>query len=83
VTESFFKMNKRGTKLLLYDITSVFFEGEGPELSKHGYSRDKRGDRPQILLSLCLNEEKMPVYFNIISGNIQDKKTVIPFIDKR
>lgn len=83
IMESFFKENKRGTKFLLYDVTSVFFEGEGPkDLAKFGYSRDKRKDRPQILLGLCLNEEKMPIYFDIFAGNVQDKKTVIPLIEK-
>ncbi len=83
VMNNFFKENKKGTKLLLYDITSVFFEGEGAKgLAKNGYSRDKRGDRPQILVALCLNEEKMPVYYDVLEGNVSDKKTVIPFIEK-
>ena len=81
VMEEFFKKNKENTLLLLYDITSVFFEGAGPEeLARYGYSRDKRGDRPHILLCLCLNEKKLPIYFDILEGNIQDKKTVIPMI---
>lgn len=81
VLDSFFQENKKHTVLLLYDITSIFFEGKGPEeLSRYGYSRDKRSGNPQILLSLCLNEEKMPIYFDILRGNIQDKATVIPLI---
>jgi len=81
VMEEFFKKNKENTLLLLYDITSVFFEGAGPEeLARYGYSRDKRGDRPHILLCLCLNEKKLPIYFDILEENIQDKKTVIPLI---
>lgn len=83
VMSKFFEGNKRGTKFLLYDVTSTFFEGEGPkEIAKQGYSRDKRGDRPQILIALCLNENRLPVYFDIFAGNIQDKKTVIPIIEK-
>ncbi len=83
IMDNFFKENKKGTKFLLYDITSVYFEGKGPkDLAEYGYSRDKRKDRLQILLALCLNEEKMPIYYDILAGNIQDKKTVIPFIDR-
>lgn len=83
VLDNFFKSNKKQTVLLLYDITSVFFEGRGPvRLANYGYSRDKRQDNPQILLCLCLNEEKLPIYFDILEGNIQDKKTVIPLIKK-
>jgi len=83
VMNKFFEGNKKGTKFLLYDVTSSFFEGEGPEeIAKNGYSRDKRGDRPQILVALCLNENRLPVYFDIFAGNIVDKKTVIPMIEK-
>ena len=81
VQENFFHNNKKETIFLLYDITSVFFEGKGPkELARYGYSRDKKGDNPQILLCLCLNEEKLPIYFDILEGNIQDKRMVIPLI---
>jgi len=83
VLDSFFQNNKGETVLLLYDITSVFFEGAGPEgLARYGYSRDGRPDNPQVLICLCLNEEKLPIYFDILEGNIQDKKTVIPLIEK-
>ncbi len=83
VLDNFFQRNRKDTLLLLYDITSIFFEGEGPkELARYGYSRDKRPENPQILLSLVLNEEKMPIYFDLLSGNISDKKTVIPLIKR-
>ena len=83
VLDNFFQTNKKQTILLLYDITSVFFEGAGPEeLAKYGYSRDKRANNPQILLCLALNEEKLPIYFDILEGNSQDKQTVIPLIKK-
>jgi len=83
VLDNFFKMNKKDTILLLYDITSIFFEGKGPEgLARYGYSRDEKPDNSQILLSLVLNEDKLPVYFDILSGNVVDKKTVIPLIRK-
>lgn len=68
-------------KLLLYDITSTYFEGNGPQSATHGYSRDKRPDRPQILLGLCLNAQGFPIYFRIFRGNMQDKQTVIDMLE--
>jgi len=83
VLDNFFQSNKKQPLLLLYDITSIFFEGTGPiKLAKYGYSRDNRSNNVQILLCLCLNEEKLPIYFDIIEGDIPDKKTVIPLIKK-
>ena len=83
VLDEFYKRNKKDTILLLYDITSVFFEGNGPEeLAFNGFSRDGKPENKQIILSLVLNEEKLPVYFDILPGNTTDKKTVIPLIKK-
>ncbi len=83
VLNEFFKANRKGTFLLLYDVTSVFFHGKGPEaLSKYGFNRDGHDDTPQIILTLCLNEDKLPVYFDILEGNMTDKKTVIPLINR-
>jgi hypothetical protein len=41
-----------GRALLLYDVTSTYLEGRCCELAQHGYSRDHRGDRPQIVIGL-------------------------------
>jgi hypothetical protein len=38
--------------LLLYDVTSTYLEGRCCELAQHGYSRDHRGDRPQLVIGL-------------------------------
>ena len=44
----------QGVSLVLYDLTSVYFEGKGPQgLGAYGYSRDHREDRPQILLAVA------------------------------
>ena len=76
VMERFYQLSEGKPNLLLYDISTTFFEGNGPEQAKHGYSRDNRGDRPQILLALCINEKGFPVYFDIFDGNVSDKSTV-------
>jgi len=82
--DDFFRRNSAGgVRLLLYDITSIYFEGKGPQgIAFNGYSRDKRPDRPQIILCLCLNERKLPIFFEVLAGNITDKTTVIPLIKK-
>src|SRR5258708_1516122 len=47
--------------LLLYDITSTHLEGRCCELAQYGYSRDHRGDRPQIVIGLLCTAEGCPV----------------------
>lgn len=83
VLDAFLEQNNKGAVFLIYDVTSVFFEGKGPEeLARYGFSRDEKPNNPQILLLMCLNEKRLPVYFDVIEGNVQDKKTVIPMIKK-
>lgn len=72
--------NREKATFFLYDISSVYFHGKGPEIACNGYSRDKRPDLNQVLVALCLNQDGMPIFFDLLPGNIQDKKTVIPII---
>ena len=64
--------------LLLYDVTSTYFEGEmaGCPLAKRGYSRDSRGDRPQVCIGLVVTEEGYPLGYEVFAGNTHDSKTV-------
>ncbi len=69
-------------KLLLYDITSTYFDGKGAEnICKYGYSRDHRGDRVQVNIGLVCDQDGKPVCTEIIAGNITDKQTVQAQID--
>ena len=65
-------------ELLLYDVTSTYFEGElaGCELAQRGYSRDSRGDRPQICIGLVVTEDGFPLAYEIFAGNTHDSTTV-------
>ena len=63
-------------KMILYDITSTYFEGNECEISKHGYSRDHRSDREQIVIGLVTNEEGIPISVEIFEGNTVDKSTL-------
>jgi transposase len=64
-------------QLLLYDLTSVYFEGKGPVgLSKFGHSRDHRADRPQIILAVATDAEGMPIHLEVVRGNRADNTTL-------
>ena len=64
--------------LLLYDITSTYFEGdaEGNPLAQRGYSRDSRPDRPQVCIGLVVTEDGFPLGYEIFAGNTHDSTTV-------
>lgn len=64
--------------LLLYDITSTYFEGEaaGNPLAQRGYSRDSRPDRPQVCIGLVVTEEGFPLGYEVYAGNTHDSTTV-------
>jgi|HubBroStandDraft_2_1064218.scaffolds.fasta_scaffold20354_4 transposase len=64
--------------LLLYDLTSSYFEGlaEENDLAKRGYSRDHRGDCQQIVLALVVTREGFPLAHETLVGNTQDVQTV-------
>jgi transposase len=65
--------------LVLYDITSVYFEGEyqDSELVKFGYNRDRKQGREQIVVGLICNDQGCPVGVEVYAGNTKDETTVI------
>jgi transposase len=64
--------------VLLYDLTSSYFEGLAAEnkLAKRGYSRDHRGDCKQIVLALVVTRDGFPLAHYTLAGNTQDVQTV-------
>jgi transposase len=67
----------QAVRLVLYDLTSVYFEGRGPEhLARYGHSRDHRADRPQILLAVATDTEGLPLHVSILRGNRNDTQTL-------
>jgi transposase len=64
--------------LLLYDITSTYFEGDAEDnpLAQRGYSRDSRPDRPQVCIGLVVTEDGFPLGYEIFAGNTHDSTTV-------
>jgi transposase len=64
-------------RLVLYDLTSVYFEGAGPEhWAQYGHSRDHRGDRPQIILAVATDSEGLPLHLSILRGNRNDTQSL-------
>jgi len=64
--------------LLLYDVTSTYFEGEaaGNPKAKRGYSRDHRGDCKQVCIGLVVSKCGMPLGYEVFAGNRSDVTTV-------
>jgi hypothetical protein len=69
--------------LLLYDVTSVYFEGvaETNALAQRGYSRDHRPDCKQVCLALVVTRDGMPVGYEVFAGNRTDVTTVEEIVD--
>jgi len=63
-------------RLLLYDITSTYFEGSEAEEAAYGYSRDKRWDRYQIVIGLVCDAAGIPLAVEVWPGDTADTSTV-------
>jgi len=70
--------------LLLYDITSTYFEGACPAnaAARYGYSRDKRSDCKQVCIGLVVSREGMPLGYEVFAGNRADVSTVQEIVEK-
>jgi hypothetical protein len=68
--------------LVLYDVSSSYMEGRRCALAKHGYSRDHRPDRPQIVYGLLCAPDGTPVAVEVFEGNTADPQTIKSQIDK-
>jgi len=68
--------------LVLYDVSSSYMEGRCCALAKHGYSRDHRPDRPQIVYGLLCAPDGTPVAVEVFEGNTSDPQTIREQIDK-
>ncbi len=73
-----------GFEVLLYDLTSTYFESDPPEEGKRrfGYSRDKRPDCVQGVIALIVTPDGFPLAYEIMAGNTSDKTTLTGFLKK-
>ena len=69
--------------LLLYDLTSTYFEGEAAhnELAQRGYSRDHRPDCKQVNIAVIVSREGMPLGHEVFAGNVSDVKTLKEIVE--
>ena len=70
------------SELVFYDLTSTYFEGEGPALAKKGHSRDHRPDRPQVEIGLLVNRDGIPLSHMVFEGNVKDSTTLPQVVDQ-
>jgi transposase len=68
--------------LVLYDLTSTYFEGRHCPLGKLGHSRDDKSGKLQIVFGLLTNAQGCPVAVEVFAGNTSDPKTVAAQVDK-
>lgn len=70
--------------LLLYDVTSTFFEGQanGNPKAKRGYSRDQRGDCKQVCIGLVVSRCGIPLGYEVFAGNTADVTTVKQIVEE-
>jgi len=73
-------------EVLLYDLTSTYFESDPPfaegDKRKHGYSRDKRFDCVQVVIALIVTPEGFPLAYEVMAGNTADCSTLPGFLEK-
>jgi hypothetical protein len=71
-------------EVLLYDLTSTYFEGEMEECAKakRGYSRDSRPDCVQVVIALIVTPDGFQLAYEVMDGNTSEQKTLRPFLDR-
>jgi hypothetical protein len=72
--------------VLLYDLTSTYFESNPPfpegDKRRYGYSRDKRFDCVQVVIALIVTPEGFPLAYEVMAGNTADNTTLTGFLRK-
>ncbi len=70
--------------LLLYDVTSTYFEGEAKrnEWAQRGYSRDHRPDCKQVNIALVVSRDGMPLGYELFAGNRSDVTTLEEIVER-
>jgi len=72
--------------VLLYDLTSSYFESPPPDdeddKRRHGYSRDKRSDCVQVVIALIVTPQGFPLAYEVLPGNTSDRTTLRAMLGK-
>ena len=76
------KKHLQDTTLVMYDVTSTYFEGRKCPIAKFGYNRDGKRDKLQIVVGLLTNKHGCPIAVEVFEGNTADPKTLQNQIEK-
>ena len=71
-----------GGSLVLYDVSSSYFEGRCCPLARRGYSRDRRRGSLQVVYGLLLDREGRPIAVEVFDGSVHDDKTLLAQVEK-
>ena len=86
LTEQWRNLFNASYALLLYDLTSTYFECDPPETpdskKRFGYSRDRRPDCIQVVIGLVITPQGFPLGYEIFAGNTRDTSTLRAFLDR-
>ena len=82
IEQALARRHLRDGSLVLYDVTSTYFEGRKCPLAKFGHSREGKRDKLQIVFGLLTNSEGCPVAVEVFDGNVGDPKTLPAQIKK-
>jgi hypothetical protein len=82
VEQALARRHLQAGQLVLYDVTSTYFEGRRCPLARLGHSRDGRRDKLQIVFGLLTNAAGCPVAVEVFDGNTGDPKTVTAALTK-
>lgn len=70
-----------GGSLILYDMSSSYVTGRHCAIARHGYSRDHRGDLPQVNYGVVTDKEGRPLAVEVFAGNVRDSTTVMAQVE--
>jgi transposase len=82
VEKALAKRHLQNGTLVLYDLTSSYFEGRTCPLAKRGHSRDRKKGTLQIVFGLLCSPDGCPIAVEVFEGNTGDPKTVASQVDK-
>ncbi len=73
---------KRNLGVAFYDVTTYYFESvRADELKKFGYSKDNKVNQVQVVMGLLIDDEGIPISYELFPGNTNDFKTLVPVME--
>jgi len=82
IEERLARRHLEGGTLVLYDVTSSYFEGRSCPLARRGYSRDRRRGSVQVVYGLLLDRQGRPIAVEVFDGSVHDDKTLLAQVEK-